>query len=88
MTTGVQAILRKLDSEPEGRMEVKFPPVTAGVLVRRDFRVLLAAAEMDGLTVDWREAKGFLDSVFLIQMTGRGGLLARHLRRMMALRER
>lgn len=81
----VQVVLRELDNAPDGHMEVTLPPVAAGALVRRDLRVLLAAAEMDGLTVDWREEKGFLDSVFLIRMSGRNRLLASHLRQLVAL---
>lgn len=88
MTTGIQSILRELDNRPDGQVKVTFPPVTAGALIRRDMRVLLAAAEMDGLDVVWWEEKGFLDSVFLIRMTGRGGLLAGHLRQMMTLGSR
>lgn len=81
----VYELLQQLDRAPGRRFEVKLPPVTTGLLIRRQFRVLLAAAELDGLDIVWREEKGLIDSVFLIRMTGPTDRIAHHLRQLVAL---
>ena len=80
-------IVTQLGDLGDSRMEVKLAPCEVGCLQRRNVRLLIAMAEMDGVNVDCHEDRGLLASVFLVKMTGPARLLRRHLTRLLILSE-
>lgn len=81
------SIVRALAAEPDREATVTLPYLVVGRLLCRDVRALLNAAELAGLSVTWREERGWLESVFSVRIVGRARLVRRYLNPLLTAEE-
>lgn len=78
--TEIAAIIEKCYARPDDPVTYRFWDLRAGVLVRRGVRVWLHGLEARGMSVEWHEDKGLIDSAFSGVVKGTGRQLSRGLR--------